>query len=36
MVIRAIENKVGVVKKFFFSHDWEPIENISMNLQKKQ
>ena len=33
MVIRAIENKVGG-KEVFFSHDWEPIENISMNLQK--
>jgi monofunctional biosynthetic peptidoglycan transglycosylase len=26
------ENKVG--GKRSFSHDWEPIENISMNLQK--
>ena len=33
MVIRAIENKVGG-KEVFFSHDWEPLENISMNLQK--
>lgn len=33
MVIRAIENKVSG-KEVFFSHDWEPIENISMNLQK--
>lgn len=33
MVIRAIENKVAG-KEVFFSHDWEPIENISMNLQK--
>ncbi|MFV8441572.1 monofunctional biosynthetic peptidoglycan transglycosylase [Flavobacterium sp. LB2P44] len=33
MVIRAIENKV-TGKEVFFSHDWEPIENISMNLQK--
>ncbi|RTY81927.1 monofunctional biosynthetic peptidoglycan transglycosylase [Flavobacterium sp. GSP27] len=33
MVIRAIENKVGG-KEVFYSHDWEPIENISMNLQK--
>ena len=33
MVIRAIENKVGG-KEVFFSHDWEPIENISTNLQK--
>ena len=33
MVIRAIENKVEG-KELHFSHDWEPIENISMNLQK--
>ena len=33
MVIRAIENKAAG-KEVFFSHDWEPIENISMNLQK--
>ena len=33
MVIRAIENKVAG-KEIYFSHDWEPIENISMNLQK--
>ena len=33
MVIRAIENKTAG-KEVFFSHDWEPIENISMNLQK--
>ena len=33
MVIRAIENKVAG-KEVSFSHDWEPIENISMNLQK--
>lgn len=33
MVIRAIENKVAG-KEVFFSHDWEPIDNISMNLQK--
>ena len=33
MVIRAIENKVAG-REVFFSHDWEPIENISMNLQK--
>ena len=33
MVIRAIENKVAG-KEAFFSHDWEPLENISMNLQK--
>ena len=33
MVIRAIENKVEG-KELHFSHDWEPIENLSMNLQK--
>lgn len=33
MVIRAIENKMDG-KENFFNHDWEPIENISMNLQK--
>lgn len=33
MVIRAIENKVAG-KEIYFSHDWEPIENISVNLQK--
>jgi len=33
MVIRAIENKVAG-KEIFFSHDWEPIDKISMNLQK--
>ncbi len=33
MVIRAIENKVGG-KEVYFDHDWEPIEKISMNLQK--
>lgn len=33
MVIRAIENKVAG-KENYFSHDWEPIENISKNLQK--
>ena len=33
MVIRAIENKVGG-KEVYFNHDWEPIENISINLQK--
>jgi monofunctional glycosyltransferase len=33
MVIRAIENKVAG-KENHFSHDWEPIENISTNLQK--
>jgi monofunctional biosynthetic peptidoglycan transglycosylase len=33
MVIRVIENKVAG-KENYFSHDWEPIENISTNLQK--
>lgn len=33
MVIRAIENKAAG-KENFFSHDWEPLENISVNLQK--
>lgn len=33
MLIRTIENKVAG-KENFFSHDWEPIENISKNLQK--
>ena len=33
MVIRAIENKLAK-KENYFSHDWEPIENISVNLQK--
>ena len=33
MVIRAIENKAAG-KENYFSHDWEPIENISPNLQK--
>ncbi|WP_281336983.1 monofunctional biosynthetic peptidoglycan transglycosylase [Flavobacterium eburneipallidum] len=33
MVIRAIENKIDG-KENYFSHDWEPIENISVNLQK--
>jgi monofunctional biosynthetic peptidoglycan transglycosylase len=33
MVIRAIENKFAG-KEVFFSHDWEPIDKISMNLQK--
>ena len=33
MVIRVIENKLDK-KEIFFSHDWEPIENISINLQK--
>jgi monofunctional glycosyltransferase len=33
MVIRAIENKIAG-KEIYFRHDWEPIENISTNLQK--
>lgn len=33
MVIRAIENKLDG-KENHFNHDWEPIENISINLQK--
>jgi monofunctional biosynthetic peptidoglycan transglycosylase len=33
MLIRAIENK-SAGKEVFFSHDWEPIEKISVNLQK--
>lgn len=33
MVIRAIENKAAG-NEVYFSHDWEPLENISMNLQK--
>lgn len=33
MVIRAIENKAAG-NEVYFSHDWEPIENISKNLQK--
>jgi len=33
MLIRAVENKFAG-KELYFSHDWEPIENISVNLQK--
>lgn len=33
MAIRVIENK-SAGKEIYFSHDWEPIENISINLQK--
>jgi monofunctional biosynthetic peptidoglycan transglycosylase len=33
MVIRVIENKLAG-KEIYFSHDWEPIEHISTNLQK--
>ena len=33
MITRAIENKIDG-KDMVLSHDWEPIENISPNLQK--
>lgn len=33
MGIRIIENKLDK-KTIYFEHNWEPIENISMNLQK--
>lgn len=33
MVIRAIENKTAG-KEVYFNHNWEPLENISVNLQK--
>lgn len=33
MVIRYFENKAAG-KEVYFSHNWEPIEKISMNLQK--
>jgi monofunctional biosynthetic peptidoglycan transglycosylase len=33
MVIRAIEN-ISDGKENAFNHDWEPIDNISVNLQK--
>lgn len=33
MVFRAIENKIDG-KDMICSHDWEPLENISVNLQK--
>ena len=33
MVIRTIENKLAG-KENYYSNDWEPIENISLNLQK--
>ena len=33
MLTRAIENKIDG-KDFIIDHDWEPIENISTNLQK--
>jgi monofunctional biosynthetic peptidoglycan transglycosylase len=33
MISRAIDNKMDG-KEMICSHDWEPLENISMNLQK--
>jgi monofunctional biosynthetic peptidoglycan transglycosylase len=33
MAIRVVENKLAG-KENYFDHDWEPIENISTNLQK--
>lgn len=33
MLIRAIENKMEA-KEIYFDHDWEPLDKISMNLQK--
>lgn len=33
MIMRAIENKAAG-KQVFFSHNWEPLDKISMNLQK--
>lgn len=33
MLMRAIENKTSG-KEVYFSHNWEPLENISVNLQK--
>ncbi|TDE06539.1 monofunctional biosynthetic peptidoglycan transglycosylase [Flavobacterium hiemivividum] len=33
MVVRSVEN-ISAGKENSFSHDWEPLENISMNLQK--
>jgi monofunctional glycosyltransferase len=33
MLIRVVENKIAG-KEIYFSHDWEPIEHISNNLQK--
>ena len=35
MVIRAIENKIDG-NDMVCSHDWEPIDNISVNLQKAE
>lgn len=33
MVFRAVENKIDG-KEMMCSHDWEPLENLSINLQK--
>ncbi len=33
MLMRFVENKTAG-KEVYFSHDWEPLENISVNLQK--
>ena len=33
MVVRAVENKMNG-KEMICSHNWEPLENISVNLQK--
>lgn len=33
MIMRAVENKAAG-KQVFFSHNWEPLDKISMNLQK--
>src|SRR5690606_11273437 len=33
MAIRFVENKSDG-KEVYFNHDWEPLENISPNLQK--
>ncbi len=33
MVFRVVENKLAG-KENYYSHDWEPLENISTNLQK--
>jgi monofunctional biosynthetic peptidoglycan transglycosylase len=34
MLIRVIENKTAG-KDAILSHDWEPIENISVNLKRQ-
>jgi monofunctional biosynthetic peptidoglycan transglycosylase len=34
MAIRLIEFKLDSKEDAVFSHDWEPLENISPNLQK--